>query len=54
PRHRQVLFCLYDLEQFRGDLLYEILKTHPKVLIGSTVLENLYYVPPDEFVAGQR
>lgn len=54
PRHRQVLFCLYDLDQFRGDLLYEILKTHPRVLIGSTVLENLYYVPPDEFVAGQR
>lgn len=53
PRHHQVLLCLYDLDQFRGDLLYDILKTHPRVLMGSTVLENLYYIPPDELVAGR-
>lgn len=44
PRHRLVLLCLYDLDKFRGDLFVDIMKTHPKVLMGSTVLENLYYV----------
>ncbi len=52
PRYPQVLLCLYDLDRFGGDLLIDILKTHPKVLMGSTVLENLYYVPPDELAAG--
>jgi hypothetical protein len=47
-KYPQVLLCLYDLEKFSGDLLVDILRTHPKVLMGSTVLENLYYVEPDE------
>lgn len=53
PRYPQVLMCLYDLDRFGGDLLVDILKTHPKVLMGSTVLDNLYYVPPDELAASQ-
>jgi MEDS: MEthanogen/methylotroph, DcmR Sensory domain len=51
PRYPQVILCLYDLERFSGELLVEILKTHPKVLVGSTVVENPYYVEPDEFLA---
>lgn len=39
------MLCLYDLDRFRGDLIVDIMRTHPKVLMGSTVLENLYYVP---------
>lgn len=53
PRYPQVLLCLYDLDRFGGDLLVDIMKTHPKVLMGSTVLENLYYVPPDETAASR-
>ncbi len=53
PRYPQILLCLYDLDKFSGDLLVDIMKTHPKVLMASTVLENLYYVPPDELVASQ-
>lgn len=51
PRYPQVMLCLYDLDRFRGDLLVDIMRTHPKVLMGSTVLENLYYVPPDQLTA---
>jgi hypothetical protein len=51
PRYPLVLLCLYDLDQLRGDLFVDILRSHPKVLLGSTVLENLYYVPPDELAA---
>src|SRR5882757_8476143 len=51
PRYPQVIMCLYDLDRFGGQILVDILKTHPKVLMGSTVLENLYYLEPDEFLA---
>jgi len=53
PRYPQVIMCLYDLDRFRGQVLVDILKTHPQVLIGGTVLENLHYVGPDEFLAGR-
>lgn len=48
------MLCLYDLDRFRGDLIVDIMRTHPKVLMGSTVLENLYYVPPDQLVTTPR
>jgi MEDS: MEthanogen/methylotroph, DcmR Sensory domain len=54
PRYPQVMLCLYDLNQFRGDLLIDIMKTHPQVLMGHTVLDNLYYIAPDELAATRR
>jgi len=53
PRYPQVILCLYDLDRFGGEILVDILKTHPKVLMGSTILENLYYLEPDEFLASR-
>jgi hypothetical protein len=50
-RYPQVMMCLYDLDKFGGDLLVEILRTHPKVLLGGTLMENLYYVEPDDYLA---
>jgi hypothetical protein len=47
----QVVLCLYDLDQLRGDVLFEIMKTHPMVVLGGTVLDNLYHVCPDELAA---
>lgn len=51
PRYPQVILCLYDLDRFSGELLVDILKTHPKVLVGRNVVENPYYLDPDEFLA---
>ena len=53
PRYPQVILCLYDLDHFGGEILVDILKTHPKVLMGGTVLENLHYLEPDEFLASR-
>jgi hypothetical protein len=53
PRYPQVIMCLYDLDRFGGQVLVDILKTHPKVLMGGTVLDNLYYLEPDEFLASR-
>jgi hypothetical protein len=46
----QVLLCLYDLDQFDGDVVVDIVKTHPKVFINGMIVENPYYVEPDQFV----
>ncbi len=44
----QVALCLYDLDKFRGDVIIPALKVHPKVLFGGMLLENPYYVDPDD------
>ncbi|HEV7685096.1 MAG TPA: MEDS domain-containing protein, partial [Acidimicrobiia bacterium] len=44
----QVAICLYDLEKFRGNVIIPVLKVHPKVFFGGMLLENPYYVDPDE------
>jgi MEDS: MEthanogen/methylotroph, DcmR Sensory domain len=50
PRYPQVILCLYNIERFSGELLLDMLKTHPKVLLGATVFDNPYYIEPDEFL----
>lgn len=52
PKHNQVIVCLYDLRKFSGDIVIDMLKTHPKVVLGGSAFENPYYVTPDEFLAG--
>ena len=54
PHYPQVILCLYDLDNFSGQVLIDILKTHPRVLMGGTVLENLHYMEPEEFLAGRE
>jgi hypothetical protein len=31
-----------------------VLKTHPKALLGGMVIDNPYYLEPDEFLASQQ
>jgi MEDS: MEthanogen/methylotroph, DcmR Sensory domain len=50
PKYPTVVLCLYDLDQFTGEVIVSIVKTHPKVLIRGMVVENPYYVGPDEFL----
>jgi hypothetical protein len=44
----QVAVCLYDLDKFRGNVIIPALKVHPKVFFGGMLLENPYYVDPDD------
>lgn len=47
----QVNLCLYDLTRCSAELVMDVLKTHPKAMLGSMVIDNPYYLDPDEFVA---
>ncbi|MGH3518520.1 MAG: MEDS domain-containing protein [Haloechinothrix sp.] len=53
PRYPQVILCLYDLNRFSGEVLLDVLKTHPKVLVAGMLVVNPYYLDPDEFLAGR-
>jgi PAS domain S-box-containing protein len=42
--------CQYNRRLFPPELILDVIRTHPMVVYGSTVCQNLYYVPPDEFL----
>ena len=50
----QVNLCLYDLTRCPGELIMDVLKTHPKVLLGGMIIDNPYYLEPDEFLTGRE
>jgi hypothetical protein len=54
PRYPQVILCLYDLQSFDGEIIVDVLKTHPTVLVGGMVLDNPYYLEPAEFLAARQ
>jgi hypothetical protein len=55
-RHDDAVICVYDLAKFGGDTVIDIMRTHPMIIIGGTLQENPFFVPPEEFLAelGER
>ena len=51
PLYPQVILCLYDVGSFGGGIVVDLLRTHPKVLLGGMILDNPYYTTPDVFLA---
>jgi MEDS: MEthanogen/methylotroph, DcmR Sensory domain len=51
PLYPQVVLCLYDMDQFGSGALYNLVMTHPRMLMGEMVIENPYYLSPDEVLA---
>jgi hypothetical protein len=51
PLYPQVILCMYDLDRFGGSIVVDLLKTHPRILVGEMVLENPYCLTPDELLA---
>jgi hypothetical protein len=50
PLFPQVVVCLYDIDRFGGGIIINLLKTHPRVLVGEVLLENPYHLTPDELL----
>ncbi len=40
--------CQYDRRRFGADVLRDVLRTHPIVVVGLEVYENFYFIPPSE------
>ena len=49
----RTLCCAYDLDRCDGNLVVDIMKTQPRVLVGNTVVENIYHVAADPAMAAR-
>jgi hypothetical protein len=54
PNYPDPVVCMYDLRRFGSEVVMDILRTHPMVLIGGMLQENPFYVPPDGFLQELR
>ena len=50
PLFPQVVVCLYDIGRFGSGIIVDLLKTHPRMLIGGMLVENPYFTSPDELL----
>ena len=50
PNYDDPVVCVYDLGRFGAEMVIEILRTHPMVIIGGTLHENPFYLPPAEYL----
>jgi hypothetical protein len=50
PKYPDPLVCVYDLNRHSGSVVMDILRTHPMVIVGGVLQENLLYIPPDKFL----
>jgi hypothetical protein len=53
PLYPQVILCLYDIERLSGEMIVDVVKTHPRLLVQGAVVENPDYLEPDEFLAAR-
>jgi hypothetical protein len=53
-RHDDAVVCTYKLDQFGGEAIIDILRTHPMVIIGGVLQQNPFFVPPTEFLREVR
>jgi DNA-binding NarL/FixJ family response regulator len=49
-----VLTCAYDLTKFSGDVIVDAMRTHPAVIIGGSLYDNPFYVPPEQMIEELR
>jgi hypothetical protein len=50
PIYDCTLLCVYDISKISGQMMMDILTTHPYVVRGKRILHNPHYVPPIELL----
>jgi hypothetical protein len=45
-KYPQAVVCLYDLRYWGSGMLVDIVRTHPRVMVGGLVFDNPYYSNP--------
>lgn len=46
--------CTYDLRLFTAEIIVDVMRTHPMVIIGGVLRENPFFVSPAEFLEQLR
>jgi hypothetical protein len=50
PHRQHVVICTYDLRKHSGDIIIDVMRTHPMIIMGGMLHKNPFFVPPDEFL----
>lgn len=53
-RTRQPAICVYDTKKLSGNMMLDILRSHPLTLVNGVVQENPFFTPPDQFLEELR
>jgi hypothetical protein len=51
---RDPVICAYDLTRFGGDVIVDVMRTHPTIIVGGILQENPFFVPPEQFLRELR
>ncbi|QCS45080.1 MEDS domain-containing protein [Natrinema versiforme] len=43
------VLCQYNSERFSAEVIHDVIKTHPHLIINNTISQNFYYTPPEQF-----
>lgn len=54
PKYDDPVVCTYDLARFSSRVAFDILRTHPVVIVGGVLQQNPFFVPPDQFLLELR
>lgn len=49
PHEDCLALCQYNRNRFSPNVLLDVIRTHPLVVVGNTVCKNFYYIPVEEF-----
>ena len=50
-RYPMTILCLYDLRRMGSSVMMDLLRTHPRLLMGGLLLEDPHHIPSDDFTA---
>jgi hypothetical protein len=48
--HDDAVICVYDLAKIGGDVVIDIMRTHPMIIVGGMLHKNPFFVEPAEFL----
>ncbi len=51
PGKPWISICLYNISKFSGDVIMDVLRTHPFTLNGGIITQNPYFMDPDTYLA---
>lgn len=54
PTSTCTALCQYNEKKIDPDILFDVVCTHPNLIIYGTLYENSHYLPPDEFFARMK
>ncbi|HKD55592.1 MAG TPA: MEDS domain-containing protein [Steroidobacteraceae bacterium] len=52
--HEDAVICTYNLAKFSGDVVVDLMRTHPMIIVGGILQENPFFLPPEEFLPELR